>query len=137
MGMIDKKNININTHFRKKWQMRFKKPFNRSSRKIRRSKDRYGNSKNQIFSSTRIPLHPIVHCQTIKFNKRDRKGRGFTKEELKATGINVRTASKLSIAIDSRRKNRTPRTFYENVKRIKNYKTELVLSHQTTSHTSS
>jgi len=29
------------------------------------------------------PLRPVVHAQTIKYNKKERLGRGFTLEELK------------------------------------------------------
>lgn len=31
------------------------------------------------------PLRPIVHAQTIKYNSKERLGRGFTLEELKVT----------------------------------------------------
>lgn len=31
-------------------------------------------------------LRPLVHCQTIKYNMKQRLGRGFTLEELKVRG---------------------------------------------------
>lgn len=53
------------------------------------------------------PLRPAVHCQTVRYNMRMRKGRGFSLEELKEAGISKTYARTVGIAVDHRRRNRT------------------------------
>lgn len=52
------------------------------------------------------PLRPIVRGQTVRYNSKQRLGRGFTLDELKAAGISSKMAPTIGIAVDYRRTNR-------------------------------
>lgn len=73
------------------------------------------------------PLRPIVRCPTNKYNMKQRLGRGFTYEELKAADILVPQAASIGIAVDHRRKNRNQESMDVNVARLRHYKSKLVL----------
>lgn len=73
------------------------------------------------------PLRPVVRCPTNKYNMKQRLGRGFTFEELKAAGILVPQATSIGIAVDHRRKNRGQEAMDANVERLREYKSKLVL----------
>ncbi|KAI0559934.1 60S ribosomal protein L13 [Gracilaria domingensis] len=73
------------------------------------------------------PLRPIVNCTTNKYNMRVRLGRGFSVEELKEAGIPFKFAPTIGIAVDPRRKNRSVDAMQENVQRLKEYKSKLIL----------
>jgi len=68
-----------------------------------------------------------VRCPTNKYNMKQRLGRGFTFDELKAAGILVPQASSIGIAVDHRRKNRSQESMDSNVERLREYKSKLVL----------
>lgn len=72
-------------------------------------------------------LRPVVHCPTQKYSAKVRLGRGFTLEELKAAQIHPQYAQTVGIAIDWRRKNKSEETLAANVKRLEEYKTNLVV----------
>ena len=72
-------------------------------------------------------LRPVVRCQTARYNRRVRAGRGFTLEELKQAGINRQLAKTIGIAVDARRTNRSVATLMANVDRLKQYKAQLIL----------
>jgi len=72
-------------------------------------------------------LRPVVRCQTIKYNRKIRAGRGFSIDELKAAGIPKKKARAIGISVDHRRKNRTQEAFQNNINRLKLYKTKLVI----------
>lgn len=60
-----------------------------------------------------IKVEPIV----FKKNRKPRKGKGFSREELRKAGLSFREALKLSIPIDFRR-----RTIHkENIKAVKSF----------------
>lgn len=73
------------------------------------------------------PLRPIVRCQTNKYNMHVRIGRGFSLEELKEAGVAAKYAPTIGIAVDARRKNRSLDAMQENVQRIKEYMTRVVV----------
>lgn len=73
------------------------------------------------------PLRPVVRCPTNKYNMKQRLGRGFTFDELKAAGILVPQAASIGIAVDHRRKNRSQESMDANVERLREYKSKLVL----------
>eukprot|EP00959_Pyramimonas_sp_CCMP1952_P435548 9120245-Pyramimonas_sp.AAC.1 len=52
-------------------------------------------------------LRPVVHSQTVRYNMKERAGRGFTLEELKEAGIPRKLAPTIGICVDHRRKNRS------------------------------
>lgn len=58
---------------------------------------------------------------------KQRLGRGFTFDELKAAGILVPQAASIGIAVDHRRKNRSQESMDANVERLREYKSKLVL----------
>lgn len=72
-------------------------------------------------------LRPVVHCQTVKYNRKQRVGRGFTLEELKEAGIPAKLAPTIGIAVDHRRRNRSLESLQENAGRLKAYKANLVV----------
>lgn len=72
-------------------------------------------------------LRPVIRCPTNKYNMYSRLGRGFSVEELKEAGIALRFAPTIGIAVDSRRKNRSVDSMQENVQRLKEYKSKLLV----------
>ena len=100
--MPSKRNQMIpNAHFHKDWQRYVKGWFNQPARKERRRK-------NRVTKATRIAprplktLRPVVRCPTYKYNIKQRGGRGFTFEELKAAGITKKYAQTIGISVDHR-----------------------------------
>jgi large subunit ribosomal protein L13e len=72
-------------------------------------------------------LRPAVQCETVRYNRRQRLGRGFSAEEIKAAGITPRYASTIGIAVDIRRKNSSEEGLARNTQRLKTYLAKLVL----------
>lgn len=72
-------------------------------------------------------LRPVVRCPTVKYNRRVRAGRGFTRDELKEAGIPVKLARTVGIAVDNRRVNYSKESLAANVNRLKDYKARLIL----------
>lgn len=72
-------------------------------------------------------LRPVVHSQTVKYNRKIRAGRGFSLEELREAGVPAKLARTIGIAVDHRRRNRSLEGLQANVQRLKAYKANLVL----------
>lgn len=72
-------------------------------------------------------LRPIVRCPTFKYNTKVRSGKGFTLDELKAAGINIKLAPTIGIAVDHRRRNRSLESLQANVQRLKEYHSKLII----------
>lgn len=90
-------------------------------------------------------LRPVVRCPTFKYNTKVRAGRGFTLDELKASGhfniftlpvplissqaakLSRKMAPKIGISVDHRRRNRSLESFQANVQRLKEYQSKLIL----------
>ncbi|KAI9840293.1 MAG: 60S ribosomal protein L13 [Sclerophora amabilis] len=72
-------------------------------------------------------LRPIVHCPTIKYNRRIRAGRGFTLAELKEAGIPRKLAPTIGISVDHRRQNLSEESLVANVDRLKSYRARVIL----------
>lgn len=96
-------------------------------RKRRRRNARISKAARQSPRPVRGPLRPIVRCPTNKYNMHARLGRGFSVEELKEAGISLRYAPTVGIAVDLRRKNRSVDAMQENVQRLKEYKSKLLV----------
>merc|ERR1712043_15152 len=115
-----------NAHFHKDWQTYVKTWFNQPARKERRRK-------NSAIKAAKVAprpvksLRPIVRCPTYKYNIKDRAGRGFTLEELKAAAISKNLAKTIGISVDHRRKNKSLESLQRNVQRLKEYQSKLIL----------
>ncbi|ORZ41127.1 ribosomal protein L13e [Catenaria anguillulae PL171] len=125
--MVKHNNQLPNQHFRKDWKIRVKTWFNQPGQKKARRVARA--AKASVIAPRPVDglLRPAVRCQTAKYNRRIRAGKGFTFEELKAAGINRKEAATIGISVDFRRKNRSEEGLAANVQRLKTYKSKLVL----------
>ena len=115
-----------NAHFHKDWQRYIKTWFDQPARKKRRHQKRVEKAK-RIAPRPLKKLRPVVRCETARFNMRQRLGRGFTLEELKAAGISPKNAQTIGIAVDLRRKNKSVESLQQNVQRLKEYKSKLIV----------
>mmetsp|Transcript_9192 Transcript_9192/g.18710 ORF Transcript_9192/g.18710 Transcript_9192/m.18710 type:complete len:208 (-) Transcript_9192:842-1465(-) len=120
-------NMIPNNHFRKEWQLRVRTWFDQPMRKKRRREARKAKALRIAPRPVDGSLRPVVRCPTLKYNKKIRKGRGFTLQELKEAGVNARLAPTIGIAVDHRRRNRNVESFQDNVQRLKEYKSKLIL----------
>ena len=75
-----------NAHFHKDWDRYVKTWFNQPARKERRRKARAAKAA-KVAPRPVKSLRPVVRCPTYKYNIKDRRGRGFSLDELKAAGI--------------------------------------------------
>eukprot|EP00008_Paramoeba_atlantica_P008228 CAMPEP_0201475934 /NCGR_PEP_ID=MMETSP0151_2-20130828/1239_1 /ASSEMBLY_ACC=CAM_ASM_000257 /TAXON_ID=200890 /ORGANISM="Paramoeba atlantica, Strain 621/1 / CCAP 1560/9" /LENGTH=234 /DNA_ID=CAMNT_0047856147 /DNA_START=52 /DNA_END=756 /DNA_ORIENTATION=- len=73
------------------------------------------------------PLRPVTRCETIRYNMKRRLGRGFTKEELKAVGLCPAYARTIGVSVDHRRVNKSEEGLQENITRLKEYLSRLVV----------
>jgi large subunit ribosomal protein L13e len=113
-------------HFRKEWERRVKTWFNQPGRKQRRRENRVAKAA-RVYPRPVNALRPVVQAPTKKYNAHSRLGRGFTREELKAAGLNHKYARSIGISTDKRRKNRSEESLQRNVARLKEYVGKLVL----------
>lgn len=111
-------------HF-KKTSLRYKTWFNQAARSERRRNARVSKAK-EVYPLPVEKLRPIVRCPTIRYNKKQRFGRGFTPEECKAASIDYKYARSIGIAVDIRRNNRNEESFNTNVARLKEYVSKVV-----------
>ena len=72
-------------------------------------------------------LRPIVHCPTVRYNRKLRQGRGFTLEEIKGANLGAAFAQSIGIVVDHRRRNKSQEELDLNVRRLKAYLQKLVL----------
>merc|ERR1712055_463998 len=127
-AMVPKRNNMLpNGHFHKDWQRWVKTWFNQPARKKRRHDNRVKKARKIMPRPVGGPLRPIVRCPTFKYNTRVRTGRGFTLDELKAAGINKKVALTIGIAVDYRRRNKSVESLQQNVQRLKEYRSKLIL----------
>ena len=115
-----------NAHFHKDWQEYVKTWFNQPARKQRRRRARVAKAA-QVAPRPVKALRPIVRCPTLKYNIKQRTGRGFTLEELKAAGLSKNYAQTIGIAVDPRRRNKSVESLQLNAQRLKEYKSKLIL----------
>jgi len=81
----------------------------------------------KVFPRPVKTLRPAVSCETVRYNMRQRLGRGFSAEEIKAAGITPRYASTIGISVDTRRRNSSEEGLARNTQRLKTYLSKLVL----------
>merc|ERR1712221_47306 len=58
---------------------------------------------------------------------KQRAGRGFTLEELKAAGLSKKFARTIGIAVDHRRRNKSVESLQLNTQRLKEFKSKMIL----------
>merc|ERR1711874_13772 len=127
MGAPKRNNIIPNGHFRKDWQRMVKTWFNQPMRAKRRRAARATKAAAIAPRPVAGLLRPVVRCPTFKYNTKVRLGRGFTLDELKAAGINKKTARSVGISVDYRRRNLSMESLQQNVQRLKEYKSKLIV----------
>ncbi|XP_068983817.1 large ribosomal subunit protein eL13 [Bombus flavifrons] len=124
--MGKRNNMIPNGHFHKDWQRFVKTWFNQPARKFRRKQSRIKKARAVAPRPVKL-LKPIVHCPTFRYHTKVRAGKGFTLEELKASGLNKRFARTIGIAVDPRRRNKSVESLQTNAQRLKEYKSKLIL----------
>ncbi|KAG0147182.1 hypothetical protein CROQUDRAFT_656470 [Cronartium quercuum f. sp. fusiforme G11] len=119
-------NVLHKNHFRKDWQLRVKTWFDQPGAKKRRRNARQAKAAAAGVRPTSL-LRPAVRCQTIRYNRRVRSGRGFTAAELAAAGIRRKEALSIGIPYDHRRRNKSEEGVALNAERLLAYKERLIL----------
>merc|ERR1712179_783772 len=66
-------------------------------------------------------------CPTYKHGLKQRMGRGFTLEEIKAAGLSKKYARTIGIAVDFRRRNKSVESLQLNSQRLKEYQSKVIL----------
>ena len=124
--MVCKNNRVPNDHLRKDWYKRVKTYFDTPAKAAKRAEKRNLKAK-KIAPRPISTLRPLVHCPTVRYNRRLRLGRGFTAAELKAAGIDSSRARFLGIAVDTRRSHLKDENIKQaNVDRLKAYVSRIV-----------
>merc|ERR1712139_575516 len=80
-----------------------------------------------VFPRPAGKLRPAVHSMTQRHNMKVRKGKGFTKDELKAAGVSMKKALSIGISMDHRRRNHCEESLKENSDRLKEYMSKLMV----------
>ncbi|KAG8188593.1 hypothetical protein JTE90_005949 [Oedothorax gibbosus] len=126
--MAPKRNNMIpNGHFHKDWERYVKTWFNQPMRKKKRHATRVKKARVIAPRPSGGPVRPIVRCPTWRYHTKQRLGRGFTLQELKAAGIHKKEARTIGISVDFRRQNKGVEALQQNVQRLKVYKSKLIL----------
>lgn len=141
------------THGKKDQVKLIKVNFNQPAKAAKRRLHRIQKAK-KLFPRPLNNLRPAVQCESIKHNARARLGRGFSLEELRVRDAFTHTTTALhttptqrafsncsagsrhsqtrgpptiGITVDFRRRNHNEESFRTNVRRLKLYKSKLVL----------
>ncbi|GFT23851.1 60S ribosomal protein L13 [Nephila pilipes] len=96
-------------------------------RKKRRHNTRVQKARAIAPRPAKGPIRPVVRCPSFRYHTKQRLGRGFTLEELKAAGVHKKQARTIGISVDHRRKNKSVESLQRNVQRLKIYKSKLIL----------
>merc|ERR1711994_619268 len=115
-----------NAHFHKDWDKYVKTWFNQPARKERRRKMR-AKKAAAVAPRPMKSLRPVVRCPTLRYNVKQRGGRGFSLEELKTAGISKNMAKTIGITVDHRRRNKSVESLQINAQRLKEYQSKLIL----------
>lgn len=106
--------------------MRVKCFFNKKGHKQVRKEKRAAKAA-AVFPRPISKLRPLVHGQTLKYSQKLKFGRGFSFAELAEAKLTPEFAQTVGIAVDHRRHNKNADYQAENVKRLNDYKSKLVL----------
>ncbi|GJQ85643.1 putative 60S ribosomal protein [Trypoxylus dichotomus] len=124
--MVSHNNMIYNGHFHKKWQRFVKLWFDQPFQKAKRNRKRVQKANKRCPRPIDL-LRPIVRCPTVRYHIKHRLGHGFSHQELKAAGINKRYAQTIGIAVDHRRRNKSYESLKQNVVRLQDYTSRLIL----------
>jgi len=125
--MVKHNNVVPNVHFRKDWERHVYTWFHQAPQKKARRLKRQKKAARIFPRPASGLLRPIVRCPTQRYNIKQRQGYGFTHLELKKAGVNVLEARNIGISVDHRRRNKTHEGFENNVDRLKQYLSKLVI----------
>ncbi|TRY61625.1 hypothetical protein TCAL_13152 [Tigriopus californicus] len=114
-----------NAHFHKDWQRYVKTWFNQPP--VRCGAVELAWPRPPVWPLARQDAAPRGRDPTFKYNIKQRLGRGFSLEELKAAGLSKSQAQSVGISVDHRRRNKSVESLQENVQRLKEYKSKLIL----------
>ncbi|ADM11168.1 60S ribosomal protein L13 [Encephalitozoon intestinalis ATCC 50506] len=95
--------------------------------KLRIMKEKKIRKAKSLFPMPLEKLRPIVRCPTIRYNRNERLGRGFTAAECNKAGLDYRHARRLGIAVDLRRRDTNQETLDKNAERIKTYLSKITI----------
>ncbi|GAA5912466.1 hypothetical protein JCM8208_006608 [Rhodotorula glutinis] len=121
-----KNNVLHRNHFRKDWQSRVKTWFDQPGKKHSRRVARQAKAAKAGLRPVEL-LRPAVRAPTVRYNRKLRAGRGFTKAELKQAGVRAKEALSIGIPVDHRRRNKSEESLKLNVERLEAYKARLVV----------
>lgn len=119
-------NVIPNVHQRKHWQKYVRTWFNQPARKRRHLEARRLKAA-KLFPRPTETLRPTVHAQTIRYNSKQKIGRGFSLQEIKEAGLGVAFARSIGITVDHRRRNKSNESLEANKRRLQSYISKLVL----------
>mmetsp|Transcript_55182 Transcript_55182/g.118470 ORF Transcript_55182/g.118470 Transcript_55182/m.118470 type:complete len:207 (+) Transcript_55182:67-687(+) len=124
--MVKHNNMVPRTNVMKYWQRFVRVNFNQPAGKKRRAEKRAQKAAKLAPRPAAGNLRPVVKPPSLRHNFRLRKGKGFTKSELKEAGIHNRLAPTIGISVDLRRRNKSVEGMQRNVDRLKEYMGKLV-----------
>merc|ERR1711953_285755 len=110
----------------KDWQNYVKTWFNQPAMGIHRRQNRVAKAA-KVAPRPIGKLRPVVSCPTYKYNLKQRAGRGFTLEEVKAAGLSKKFVRTIGIAVDHRRRNKSVESLQLNTQRLKEFKSKMIL----------
>jgi large subunit ribosomal protein L13e len=113
-------NVIPNVHLRKHWEFRVKTFYDQAGRKKARREARAAKAA-ALFPRPVEALRPVVRGQTVKYNSKQRIGRGFSLAELKAAGVSAIKARTMRIAVDHRRRSASQESVEVNAQRLKEF----------------
>lgn len=115
-----KHNNALTSNHYNKGSMKFKMWFNQPAKKMKRRELRCKKAKEQYPTPVQ-KLMPVVRQPTQRHNYKIRLGRGFTEQEIAASGAEIKFAMSVGVKVDKRRKDRNMETYERNVERLKEY----------------
>jgi large subunit ribosomal protein L13e len=106
-------------HFKKtslEFKTWFQQPIQQRIRKQKRQE-----RAEKLFPNPIEKLRPVIRCPGLRYNGKERFGRGFSLVELQQAGLNPCYAQSIGIAVDARRYSKSEETIQTNVERLQKY----------------
>ena len=130
--MVKHNNIIPNIHCKKKYcsssrgPLKVRLTLDQATRKKARRVKRAAKAA-KIAPAPLQRLRPVVQCPTQKYSSKQRLGKGFTLDELKAVALHPKKAQQIGIAVDYRRQNTSEESLNTNVARLKEYLANVIV----------